>query len=98
FLQGFGTLRQSITFAGGVYTVSFRAAQRGNFNASSQSFQVLIDGTVVGAFHPLGTSYSSFLTGNFAVAPGSHTIAFVATDPDGQDNTAFIDGVQLILQ
>ena len=69
-----------------------------NFNASSQSFQVQIDGNVVGTFHPLGSIYSSFLTSNFGVAPGSHTIAFVGIDPDGLDNTAFIDAVQLTLQ
>src|SRR5262249_8924170 len=49
FLQAFGSVRQSVNFAGGVYTLSFQAAQRGAFNASSQFFQVQIDGTVVGS-------------------------------------------------
>jgi hypothetical protein len=29
------------------------------------------------------------------VTGGAHTIAFIGTDPDGQDNTAFIDRVLL---
>jgi subtilase family serine protease len=97
FLQGYGTASQTVTFAGGVYSVSFRAAQRGNGNFSSQTFQVLIDSNVVGTFTPAGTSYTAFTTSPFAVTPGSHTLTFVGTDPDGQDNTAFLDQVQLTL-
>ena len=58
-------------------------------------FQVLIDGVVVGNFSPTSTSYTTFTTNNFIVSAGSHTITFVGTDPDGQDNTVFIDLVRL---
>jgi hypothetical protein len=99
FLQGYGSASQTLTFAGGIYSLSFLAAQRGgNGNATSQTFQVLIDGSVVGTFTPADTNYTAFTTSPFAVTPGSHTLTFLGTDPSGGgDNTAFIDGVQLTL-
>jgi hypothetical protein len=97
FIQGYGTIRQSVTFAGGSYVLGFSAAQRGNFQASSQTFEVEVDGTVVNTFTPSGTTYATYTTPSFTVTAGAHTIAFVGTDPDGKDNTAFIDRVQLTL-
>ena len=95
FLQGFGTASQSVTFAAGTYSLSFNAAQRGDANFSYQTFQVLIDGNVVGTFKPTDTNYSVYTTNSFTVTAGTHTITFVGTDPDSQDNTAFIDQVQV---
>jgi rhamnogalacturonan endolyase len=95
FLQGYGTISQSLTFAAGTYSLSFLAAQRGNYQYSSQTFQVLIDGNVVGTFTPAGTSYAAYTTGGFTLAAGVHTVSFVGLDPDGQDNTAFLDQVAL---
>jgi hypothetical protein len=97
FLQGPSSVSQSVTFAGGIYTLSFNAAQRQNVQFSFQQLQVLIDGNVVETFTPGGTSYTAHTTPRFAVTPGSHTITIAGTDPDGQDNTAFVDGVQLTL-
>jgi len=87
---------KSVNLAAGTYTLTFAAAQRGNVQASSQTFQVLVDGIAVGTFTPAGTSYSTFVTGNFTVTAGAHTIQFVGLDPNGGDNTAFIDNVQLL--
>jgi hypothetical protein len=95
FLQAFGTISQTATFAAGTYSLSFNAAQRGNGNFSYQTFQVLIDGNVVGTINPTDTNYSVYTTNSFTVTAGPHTITFVGTDPDGQDNTAFIDQVQV---
>jgi hypothetical protein len=91
FLQSYGTISQTVTFAAGTYSLSFLAAQRGNYQYSSQTFQVLIDGNVVGTFTPDGTSYAAYTTDSFTVTAGAHTIQFVGLDPDGQDNTAFLD-------
>jgi hypothetical protein len=96
FLQGAGAqISQSVNFNTGGYTLSFQAAQRGNYQASSQTFEVLIDSTVVGTFTPGSTSYASFTTGAFTVTAGAHTISFVGLNPNGGDNTAFIDSVQV---
>ena len=60
FLQTTGSFTQTVTgWAAGSYVLTFDAAQRGNYQASRQDFQVLVDGTVVGTFTPSGTSYQS---------------------------------------
>jgi hypothetical protein len=96
FLQGYGSASQSLTFAAGTYRLAFSAAQRGDGNDSSQTFQVLIDNTVVGTFTPGGASYTGYATASFTVTAGAHTIQFVGLDPDGQDNTALLDRVFLL--
>jgi hypothetical protein len=95
FLQGTGSFSQSATFTAGTYTLNFMAAQRGNFQASSQTFQVLVDGVVIGTFTPGSTTYTGF-SASFTVTAGNHTITFVGTNPNGGDNTAFIDQVQIL--
>src|SRR5262249_26680572 len=80
-------------WAAGSYTISFDAAQRGNFQASRQDFAVLVDGNVVGTFTPSGTSYQGYTTPSFTVAAGAHTIAFQGLDSAGGDHTAFVDRV-----
>jgi hypothetical protein len=96
FLQGYGGISQSVTFAAGTYSISFSAAQRGNGNISSQTFQVQVDGNVVGTFTPGSISYTTYVTASFTVTAGAHTISFVGLDPDGQDNTALLDQVFLL--
>ncbi len=95
FLQSTGSFSQTATLDAGTYTLNFEAAQRGNWQSSSQTFQVQVDGSVVGTFKPTSTSYASYTTNAFTVAAGTHTIAFVGLNPNGGDNTAFVDQVQL---
>jgi hypothetical protein len=98
FLQDTGSVSQSMTFAAGTYALSFNAAQRGN-GGGAQTFQVLVDGNVVGTFNNLtGTGYGTLTTGSFAVTAGNHTVTFQGTDLKGGDNTAFIDNVAIIAQ
>ena len=54
FLQGGGgKLSQSVAgWAAGNYTIAFQAAQRGNYGAQTEDFQVTVDGVVVGTFRP----------------------------------------------
>jgi hypothetical protein len=95
FLQGLGaSISQSVLFAPGAYRVTFNAAQRSS-NYSSQTFQVLVDSNVVGSFTPPDINYAAFTTDRFTVTGGAHTVQFVGTDPDGQDNTALLEGVQI---
>jgi fibronectin type 3 domain-containing protein len=95
FLQDSGTTSQSVNFAAGSYTLSFQAAQRGNYQYTYQTFQVLVDGTVVGTFQPASTSYAQYTTNRFTVMAGNHTIEFAGLNPNGGDNTAFIDQVSV---
>ncbi len=96
-IQQTGSFSQTITgWAPGSYRVTFSAAQRGNYQASQQNFDVLVDGVVVGAFTPSGTSYHSYSTAVFNVAEGTHAIRFQGLDSAGADNTAFIDDVSIV--
>jgi hypothetical protein len=95
FLQATGSFSQTAAFAAGTYTLNFMAAQRGNVQDSSQTFQVLLDGNVIGTFTPGGTTYTAF-SASFTVAAGNHTIKFAGTNPNGGDNTAFIDQLQIL--
>src|SRR5207253_592782 len=80
FLQGSGSMSQAVTFAAGTYDVGFAAAQRGNIPAL-QTFQVLVDGKVVGTFNNLGGSgYTALATSTFTVTAGSHVVAFRGTN------------------
>jgi hypothetical protein len=98
FLQQTGSVSQSMTFAAGTYALSFRAAQRGN-GGGSQTFQVLVDGNVVGTFNNLtGTGFGTLSTGAFTVAAGSHTVTFQGTNLNGGDNTVLIDQVAIVSQ
>ena len=92
-IQQTGKISQTFSLAAGTYTVSFAAAQRGNFQSSSQTFEVLADSLVIGVFTPAGTRYSTLTTGPFTVNAGTHTLAFIGINPSGGDNTAFIDQV-----
>src|SRR5262249_62087489 len=96
FVEMTGSFSQSAPSSAGTYTLSFSAAQRANFQASSQTIRVLVDGVQVGQFTPAGTSYTTLTTGSFSLTAGAHTISFVGLDPSGGDNTAFIDNVRLI--
>ncbi len=95
FLQNSGSFSQAVTLAAGTYVVSFSAAQRATFQSSAQTFQVRIDGTVVGTFTPSGTAYAAYTSSTFTVAAGVHTVAFVGLNPNGGDNTAFLDQVAI---
>jgi hypothetical protein len=94
FVQGAGSsFSQSINFSAGTYSLTFEAAQRGV--NGGETFNVLVDGQVVGSFRPGGTSYSTFATYNFALSAGSHTIEFLGAGSAGGKGTALIDNVRL---
>jgi RHS repeat-associated protein len=97
FLQGGATSSISQTLsgfqAGFTYTISFKAAQRGNFNTGGQDFDVYLDSTLLATFFPSGTSYATYSTPVFTTTAGSHALRFVGRNTAGGDNTAFIDAV-----
>jgi len=77
YLQGGAgsTISQTLSgFQAGVsYTVSFKAAQRGNFNQGGQDFDVYLDSTLLATFRPASASYSTLSTPTFTTTAGSHT-------------------------
>ncbi len=95
FLQNQGSISQAVAnWAAGSYHLKFQAAQRGNFGASNQTIQVLVDGNVVATYNPRSTTYEYYTTAGFAVGSGSHTISFVGMASSG-DNTAFLDNISI---
>jgi hypothetical protein len=95
FLQSVSSFSQSVNFTAGNYAIGFAAAQRANF-ASDQTFQVLIDGNLIGSYDGLsGAAYTLLSTISFSATAGSHTITFQGTNLHGGDNTVFIDAVTL---
>jgi hypothetical protein len=96
FIQTTGSFTQTVAgWAAGSYVLTFDAAQRANYQASRQDFEVLIDGTVISTFTPSGSSYLSYSTATFTVTAGSHTIEFLGLDSAGGDNTAFVDAIAI---
>ena len=98
FLQTTGTIAQAISgfVPGATYTVTFAAAQRGQYQNGGQSWNVTIDGTVIGSFNP-GASATSYVdySASFVATAATHTLGFVGTDLVGGDNTVFIDNVRI---
>lgn len=95
-LQGTGSISQSVYFEAGTYSVSFVAAQRAKHQASHQQIAVQVDGVQIDAITPSDSDYASYESLSFAISTsGMHTIAFVGLNPDGGDNTALIDGVEI---
>ncbi len=96
FLQDKGSISEVIAWAAGSYVLTFDAAQRGNNGTSMQNFSVLINGSVVNTFTPVGTSYQLYSTTPFTVpTAGPLTITFKGLDTVGGDNTALLDEVAL---
>jgi len=94
FLQQYGSFAQTIAgFTPGTsYTINYSAAQRGTVQNGGESWNVVIDGTVIKSNAPGGTSYTA-QTATFTATAGFHTIAFVGTNLNGGDNTVFIDNL-----
>ncbi len=94
FLQNQGSFSQTVSsFAAGSYHLSFSVAQRALY--ATQSFQVLIDGTSIGTFSPLGTTYQTVTTPSFTVGTGPHTITFKGLNASG-DATDFLDNMTIV--
>jgi hypothetical protein len=97
YISDNGSFSQTVTgWAAGTYQLTFKATQVVRFWVSQETFQVLVDGTVVGIYTPSSTGYGSYTTANFSVGVGTHTIAFVGTGTAGQGNTAMLDNVAVL--
>lgn len=91
FIQTGGRMTQTLDFVAGQYVFSLKAAQRGNWQASYQVLELRVDGVAVQTIQPAGTAYQSFSTAPITLSSGSHTIELRGLNPNGGDNTAFVD-------
>ena len=96
FLQGgSGQVAQSANLNAGTYTLSIRAAQRGNYQFGTQIVRLQVDGVTVGQYTPPSTAYTNYTTAAFTIASsGSHTLSLAGMGT-GSDFTGFVDDVQL---
>lgn len=99
FIQETGAISQVISgfLPGAGYSVTFSAAQRpGSNQHGGQSWNVTIDGNVIGSFNP-GASAATYenYTATFTASEVTHTLAFAGTDLATGDNTVFLDNVRI---
>src|SRR5262249_13316695 len=105
FMQMSCSILQTLRFTAGTYRISFQAAQRAElqlpggktkqYQSGRQTIQVQGDTTVVGKINPESTNDKIYTTDSFPVTAGAHTIKFIGLNPNGGDNTAFIDQVSV---
>ena len=96
FIQGTGSMSQTLSLTAGSYTLSFQAAQRWCCVAPYvQPVRVSLDGAQIdNLVSPASTSFGP-VTISFSVATtGAHTLSFTGTDPT--DKTTFVDGISLV--
>jgi chitodextrinase len=95
FIQGTGTIAQTLNLNPGSYTLSFQAAQRSCcISPYAQPIKVSVDGVQIGSLvSPQSTSFAVFSIPFTVSTTGPHTIEFAGTVPS--DNTTFIDAVML---
>jgi hypothetical protein len=98
FLQGTGTIRQTLggLIPGRAYTLTFSAAQRVSSNHGGQTWQINLDGRLIGDYLPeeTATTYTDY-TAMFKAAARSQILSFVGTNKRGGDNTVFLDNIRL---
>ena len=95
-VQSYASMSQTLTgFAPGTYyTITYSAAQRASVQNGGESWNVVIDNTVISSNSPGATSYSTY-TASFTASAATHALSFVGTDLAGGDNTVFIDNVRI---
>lgn len=95
FLQNTASITQSFVSTSAFnYTFSLDIALRPYYNVG-QAVVVQLDGNQIGTFTPT-TSWSSVSASALNVGAGSHTLAFLGTNPThAGDTSAFIDNVSM---
>lgn len=104
FIQGHDNfIRQTLNFPTcGVFRVRASLAQRAQWNYSYLDLRLFVDGVDYGSLYgttdPSGlTNYQTFTSAQFYVAAGNRVITLQGWSPDpGQDNSIFIDSVQVV--
>lgn len=96
FLQRTGSLSQTLSgFApGGVYTITFSAANRATsgFNGA-QSWDLRVDGSTKASYSNKPTAYADY-TATFTASAVGHLLSLVGTS--STDRTVFIDNIRIV--
>jgi hypothetical protein len=99
FIQGDNNyISQTVCFQNAAsYRVRATTAQRAHWNYSYLNLLVYVDDNAYGDITPGSTTYGVRNSDVFTVTPGLHTIMIygVSAHP-GQDNSAFIDAMQIV--
>jgi hypothetical protein len=90
FLQGTGSISQSITTGAGSYTFTWYAIQRQNWGGPNDA-DFVVDGVVRNHFTPTSPNSWQTFSATVALSAGSHTIAFTGLGSAGGDDTLFLD-------
>lgn len=96
FIQRTGSFSQSLSgFApGGVYTITFSAANRATSGYNgAQSWDVRVDGSTKASYSNKPTSYVDY-TATFTASAASQLLSIVGTS--GSDRTVFIDNIRIV--
>ncbi len=99
FLQGVSSAAQSISglVPGMRYHLLFSSAQRATYVNGGQTWNVTLDGATIASFKPgaSAVAYTGYAA-SFTATAATHTLAFVGTNANGGDNTAFLDDIRLV--
>lgn len=95
YLQFNGSMSQSVYLDTGNYEITMLAAQRAIYQSSYQEINVYFDGTLEATIDPVNTYFGTYETPVIAASAGIHTITLAGVNPNGGDNTAFVDAVTL---
>jgi hypothetical protein len=95
YVQDTGSINQTVYLDAGTYQVSFQSAQRAIFQTNYQEIEILVDGQDEGLIDPTSTGYAEYQSSTFTVAAGAHVVEFLGLNPEGGDDTAFLDEVTL---
>jgi hypothetical protein len=98
FIDATGSISQPLSglIIGSTYTLTFSAAQRASGQNGGESWNVTLDGNVLGSFNPGpgATAYSDYSV-TFVASAATQNLAFIGTDLAGGDNMVLIDNVRL---
>lgn len=89
YIQGYGSISQSVWFPAGSWTTSFFLAQQ--FPSNHKTIRVSIDGYSIGDYSP-GAKFVSYSTVPILLSEGSHVLTFQGLDASAAD-TAFVDSI-----
>ena len=94
FVQGTGSIRQTVTFGAGTYALRFKAAARGGL---AHNYAIKIDGVTLDTLAQNNNAYSGYqqvTSSAFTLAAGAHEIRFVGLA--NVDRTVLLDDVQTV--
>ncbi len=90
-------ISQSITLPAGTTSATLNFDDEGRNNSGPNGINVYLDGVQVGGtLTPISNTSFNTETVSLGAISGAHTIAFAGKNPNGGDNTSFIDNVRII--